>query len=146
VREYTFTGLTVPVIFRPARSYAVGGIATSRNTRIAGEVVRLLYSDAFSPSWEIPGHNTRDTTALRAGIEQSVHSGAYRFTFRGGVAWEPGYTLGGEDFTIVDPPRENLMWLSGGLAFATRTMEFGVGIGAAGSQMRILADVRFGRR
>jgi hypothetical protein len=100
----------------------------------------------------------RNRFAVRSGLEYGVHVGTGRLLFRGGVAWEPGYTFAREAYPWGfgpvrglsgpmrwDPPREDSIWLSGGAAYSRRHSELAIGVGHANNQLRLIADLRLAR-
>ena len=167
------------VQFRLPGAYGVSVIATAGATTILAELSRERYAGVFSPvmsstvdpnyicgqiaaaycpGWNFPYHDTNDTTTIKAALEHTLAAGSGRLALRGGIAYEPGYTLARSAgdvstrrtlslpappiVTEFEPPRESSTWLSTGLAYAWRSAEIGVGVGHANHQTRLLVDVR----
>ena len=161
-------------------AYGVSAIVTAAATTIAADVTRELYGGVFSPlmspvfdpnyvcgrltaaacpGWNFPYHETADITTVKLGVEQRLTAGPGRLVLRGGVAYEPGYTLArsatdpstgrGRSLpapsvvTELEPPREAATWFSGGVAYAWRALEIGAGVGHAVDRTRVLAEVRW---
>jgi hypothetical protein len=171
------------VEFRLPAGYGVSAIATAGATTILADLSREMYAGAFSPvmsatfdpnyicgnvvpagceGWNFPYHDTADTTTVKVGFEQTFPAGRGRFALRGGVAFEPAYTLArlATDpstrrtlslpappiVTEFEPPRESSTWLSTGASYAWSAAEIGVGVGHAHEQTRLLIDVRLRSR
>lgn len=170
---------TQEVTFRLPGSYGVGAIATAEGTTVLVDLSRGTYAGVFSPlmsptfdpnyicgqmavkncpGWNFAYHDTRDTTTVKAALEQTASAGPGRLSFRGGIAHEPAYTLARSAGDVstrrtlslpappvvseFEPPRESSTWLSAGLAYAWRATEIGVGVARANHQTRLLLDVR----
>ena len=171
------------VEFRLPAGYGVSAIATAGATTILADLSRELYAGVFSPlmsatfdpnyvcgqlvpgacpGWNFPYHDTKDTTTVKVAIEQTIPVGRSRMALRGGIAFEPGYTLArlATDpstrrtlslpappiVTDLEPPRESSTWLSAGVAYAWGAAEIGAGVGHAHDQTRLLVDVRLRSR
>jgi hypothetical protein len=168
---------TDTVRFRLPRSYGVAAIVSAAGTRVVAEIARVNYRGTFSPlmaetpdpnyvcaplnvlscsGWNFPNHDAKDTTTVRAGVEQRFGTESRGLRLRGGIALEPGYTLARSAadpsvrrnlpapplVTPFEPPRESLAWFSGGIAYASQNIEVGVGLAHARNQTRLQADVR----
>src|SRR5439155_25048795 len=143
------------VQFRLPGGYGVSAIATAGGTTILAELSREMYAGVFSPlmsatfdpnyvcgqlvpagctGWNFPYHDTKDTTTVKVAIEQTLSAGRGRLALRGGIAYEPGYTLArlATDpstgrltrlpappiVTAFERPRESLTLLSTGVGYA----------------------------
>jgi hypothetical protein len=110
--------------------------------------------DVRAECGNFPNYTTRSTVAIRSGVEQALQLGAARLLLRGGLTYEPGYGLARETRTLArspslppldndwEPPRERLVWISGGVAYSCSHAELGIGVAVADGQRRVLADLR----
>jgi hypothetical protein len=104
-----------------------------------------------------PNYSTRSAFTLRSGVERAFQVDRGQLLLRGGLAYEPGYTLARETRSLArspslpplendwEPPREPLAWLTGGVAYSWRHAEIGIGAAFANGQMRVLADLKLAR-